>query len=206
MAAQAGYASSGSGYGGQQSSGSSLAGIAVQFRPAATLTVLPSQAGGYGAAPASSYGAAPAPSYAAAPAPSYSAAPAPASYGGASASYGGGSAGGAGGIDGGALRLANLVWALPSPGGPSGAILNVPQFATTAYTAPGVVFASGHPGNAVNGAAAAAAASSIKTASSGYGPAPAPASAATYGASSGGYGGSSAGSGYGAAPAASSAY
>ncbi|KAM7357146.1 chorion protein 18 [Cochliomyia hominivorax] len=188
VAAQAGYASSGSSYGGHRSGGSSVAGIAVQLQPAATLTVLPSAAGSYGGS-SGGYGAAPAVSYGAAPAASYGG-----SHGVASIAIPVSSVSGARGVDGEALRLANIVWALPSPGGPSSALLNVPQFHTTAYTAPAVVIASGSPRGAVSGASAAIAASNVKTASSGYGPAPASVASAGYG---------SAGSGYGAAPAAS---
>ncbi|XP_023308126.2 chorion protein S18 [Lucilia cuprina] len=173
VAAQANYASSG--YGGQKSS---IAGFAAQFQPAVTLTVLPSSAGGYGSA--SAYGAAPA----------YGAHKGASSYGSVVIPVSGGYASGAGGVDAEALRLAKLVFALPSAGGPNEAILNIPQYSTTSYSAPAVVLASGDYGsNAVSGASAAAAAANVKSASSGYGPAPAPAS--------------SAGSGYGPAPAAS---
>lgn len=171
MAAQAGYAPAS--YGGKKAS---IAGFAAQLQPAVTLTVLPSYGGGYGGAPA--YGAARA----------YGAPQGSHGYGSVAIPISSGSA--AGGVDADALRLASLVWALPSAGGPNDAIIDVPQYSSTIYTAPAVVLASGDNGNAVSGSSAAAAAANVKSASSGYGPAPA---APAY----------SAGSGYGPAPAAS---
>lgn len=144
MAVQAGYLPSS--YGRK----SSIAGYAAQLQPAVSVSVLPSYGHRYGAGRA--YGAAP--PYAAIP-----------SYG-AAKSY-------RSGVDAEALGLASLVFALPSPGGPNEAIINVPQYHTTSYSAPAVVLAPGHYNDALSGSSAAAAASNVKSASSGYGPAPA---------------------------------
>ncbi|TMW42247.1 hypothetical protein DOY81_012673 [Sarcophaga bullata] len=172
VAVQAGYSSSS--YGGYKAASKpSAAGIAAQIQPVATLTILPSYGNGYNAALLLLlltvllrlivlHAAA-----VTAMANSYSAASTD--------------------LDPELLHLINLIWALPSAGAPNAALINVPQYSTTVYTAPAVAIGSDSYGNAASSSSAAAAAANVKSVSSGYGPAPAP---AQYG-----------GSGYGSAPA-----
>lgn len=65
------------------------------------------------------------------------------------------------GVDAEALKLANLVWDLPSAGLPNPTSINVPQYHSTGYSAPAVVVSKGRYEGHANGASAAAATSNV---------------------------------------------